>query len=66
VTFTPSEEQEQLRSTVQAFLAQASPMSEVRRLMAEPSGFDEAVWAEICRQLQLVGLAVPTRRWLRR
>ena len=59
MTFTPSDEQEQLRATVRGFLAQASPMTEVRRLMSEPAGFDEAVWTEICKQLQLVGLAVP-------
>jgi alkylation response protein AidB-like acyl-CoA dehydrogenase len=58
-TFAFSEEQEQLRQSVRRFLADKSPMSEVRRLMGTQPGYDPAVWAQLAEQLGLLGLAIP-------
>ena len=54
-----SDEQQELRATVRAFLEQKSPESEVRRLMETESGYDPAVWTQMATQLGLQGLAVP-------
>jgi alkylation response protein AidB-like acyl-CoA dehydrogenase len=59
VNFAFSDEQEQLRESVRRFLADKSPMSEVRRLMETPLGYDPAVWAQMAGQLGLLGLAIP-------
>jgi alkylation response protein AidB-like acyl-CoA dehydrogenase len=59
VNFAFSDEQEQLRESVRRFLADKSPMSEVRRLMETPLGYDPAVWAQMASQLGLLGLAIP-------
>lgn len=56
---TFSDEQEELRSVVRAFLRDVSPQEEVRRLMETPSGHDAAVWTKMGAQLGLQGLAVP-------
>ncbi|MEO5876986.1 MAG: acyl-CoA dehydrogenase family protein [Streptosporangiaceae bacterium] len=56
---TFSDEQEELRRTVRAFLAGASPEAEVRRLMETSSGYDAKVWSRMGEQLGLPGLAVP-------
>src|SRR4051812_25365669 len=57
--FALSDEQEELRRTVRAFLADTSPETEVRRLMETPEGFDRAVWRRMGTELGLQGLAVP-------
>ncbi|WP_245718566.1 acyl-CoA dehydrogenase family protein [Nocardia miyunensis] len=57
LTFT--DEQEQLRDTVRAFLAKASPEAEVRRMMETGPGFDAAVWRQLAAQLGLPGLHIP-------
>ena len=54
-----SSEQDDLRSTVRAFLAAKSPESEVRRLMATEDGYDPLVWKQMAGQLGLHGLAIP-------
>lgn len=54
-----SDEQDELRRTVRAFLDQKSPESEVRRLMETDEGYDPAVWRQMGDQLGLQGLAVP-------
>ena len=56
---TFSDEQEELRGVVRAFLRDVSPEDEVRRLMETPSGHDAAVWTKMSDQLGLQGLAVP-------
>ena len=43
---------------VRRFLAEKSPVSEVRRLMATEAGYDPAVWAQL-GQLGLAGLIIP-------
>src|SRR5579875_1283066 len=57
LTFTP--EHDELRSAVRKFLIDRSPSAEVRRLADSPTGSDPAVWATLCDQLGLPGLAVP-------
>jgi hypothetical protein len=37
-------EQDELRDSVRRFLAAKSPMSAVRELMADDTGYDPAVW----------------------
>jgi alkylation response protein AidB-like acyl-CoA dehydrogenase len=54
-----SDEQEELRRSVRRFLADKSPESEVRRLMATDEGYDPDVWAQMAQQLGLLGLAIP-------
>ena len=54
-----TEEQEELRRSVRRFLADASPIGEVRRLMETPEGFDPAVWSRLAGELGLAGLHVP-------
>ena len=43
---------------VRRFLAEKSPVNEVRRLMATDAGYDPAVWAQL-GQLGLAGLTIP-------
>ncbi|MER5182444.1 acyl-CoA dehydrogenase family protein [Streptomyces sp. NPDC002896] len=57
--FAFSDEQEELRRMVRAFLADTSPETEVRRLMETPEGFDRALWRRMGAELGLQGLAVP-------
>jgi alkylation response protein AidB-like acyl-CoA dehydrogenase len=59
VNFAFSEEQEELRRTVRAFLEDKSPSAEVRRLMETEEGYDPAVWEQMGSQLGLQGLAIP-------
>ncbi|MBV8386894.1 MAG: acyl-CoA dehydrogenase family protein, partial [Acidimicrobiia bacterium] len=59
MNFAFSEEQEELRRTVRAFLEQKSPSAEVRRLMETEEGYDPAVWEQMGSQLGLQGLAIP-------
>lgn len=53
-----TEEQVQLRSSVRALLAEIASESEVRRLMATPTGTSAASWQQVV-DMGLVGLAVP-------
>jgi alkylation response protein AidB-like acyl-CoA dehydrogenase len=59
MNFAFSEEQEELRKTVRAFLDQKSPETEVRRLMETEDGYDPAVWKQMGEQLGLQGLIIP-------
>jgi alkylation response protein AidB-like acyl-CoA dehydrogenase len=45
---------------VRRFLAEKSPVSEVRRLMATEAGYDPAAWAQLGR-LGLAGLTIPEK-----
>jgi len=44
--YDASEDQQLLRETTRRFLEARSPVSEVRRLMEDPVGFDPRVWRE--------------------
>jgi alkylation response protein AidB-like acyl-CoA dehydrogenase len=59
-TFVFTDEQQDLRAMVRRFLADKSPASEVRRLMATEAGYDPAVWAQL-GQLGLAGLVIPEK-----
>jgi alkylation response protein AidB-like acyl-CoA dehydrogenase len=57
--FAATEEQELLRQSVRSFLADTSPMTEVRRLMETDTGYEPGVWKRLAAQLGLVGLTIP-------
>jgi alkylation response protein AidB-like acyl-CoA dehydrogenase len=59
VNFAFTDEQDDLRESVRRFLADKSPISEVRRLMGTRPGYDPAVWDQLAGQLGLLGLAIP-------
>jgi alkylation response protein AidB-like acyl-CoA dehydrogenase len=59
-TFVFTDEQQDLRDMVRRFLAEKSPVSEVRRLMATEAGYDPAVWAQL-GELGLAGLTIPEK-----
>src|SRR5438067_8461379 len=59
MNFAFSDEQEELRRTVRAFLEDKSPSAEVRRLMETTEGYDPSVWKQMGEQLGLQGLAIP-------
>src|SRR4029434_4352769 len=59
--FAFTDEQEQFRAVVRKFLADKSPTTEVRRLMATNEGFDPAVWWHLADDLALTGIHIPER-----
>ena len=59
MSFSFSDEQEQLRDAVRRFLADRSPPVEVRRLMATEAGYEPALWRQLCSELALAGVHVP-------
>ena len=61
MNFAFTEEQEQLRATVRAFLAEKSPETAVRAQMETVRGYDPAVWEQMGSQLGLMGLQIPER-----
>jgi len=58
VNFGFTSEQESLRSELQRFLAERSPMAEVRRVMETDLGFSPEVWREM-GALGFLGLTLP-------
>ncbi len=48
-----------LRDSVRDAFDALSPSAEVRRLMATRDGWERPTWLRLCRELDLVGLAVP-------
>ena len=59
MNFAFTEEQEELRKTVRAFLDSKSPESAVREQMETEDGYDEAVWKQMAEQIGLQGLHIP-------
>lgn len=57
--FAATEEQQELRRSVRAFLELKSPESEVRRVMESPEGYDPGVWRQMADQLGFQSLAIP-------
>ncbi len=49
----------ELRATTRRFLAEQAPMSEVRRIMESPDGFDRTLWKRLT-ELGMPGLAAPS------
>lgn len=54
-----TQEQDELRAAVRRFVAERSPSSVIRRLMAEPVGLERSVWQTMAEQLGLLGLGIP-------
>jgi alkylation response protein AidB-like acyl-CoA dehydrogenase len=59
MNFAFTEEQEELRSTIRAFLEAKSPESAVREQMETEGGYDTAVWSQMAEQMGLQGLHIP-------
>ncbi len=59
MNFAFTDEQEELRKTVRAFLDSKSPESAVREQMETEQGYDEAVWSQMAEQMGLQGLHIP-------
>jgi len=59
MNFAFTEEQDELRRTVRAFLDSKSPESAVREQMETEDGYDTAVWSQMAQQMGLQGLHVP-------
>jgi alkylation response protein AidB-like acyl-CoA dehydrogenase len=59
MNFAFTEEQEELRKTVRAFLDSKSPETAVRAQMETEQGFDKAVWEQMGSQMGLMGLHIP-------
>lgn len=59
MNFVFSDEQLQLRETVQQFLAANAPTSQIRTLMETDHGFDRSIWRSLIQELGLGGIHVP-------
>ena len=59
IQFAFTDEQEQFRSALRRFLADKSPTTEVRRLMATDEGYDPEVWRQLSAELALPGIHLP-------
>ena len=59
MNFAFTDEQDELRKIVRAFLEAKSPESAVREQMETEDGFDPAVWAQMAEQMGLQGLHIP-------
>lgn len=59
MSFSFTEDQEELRAVVRRFLAEKSPSDQVRALMESSDHRDHEVWAQMAGQLGLQGLAIP-------
>ena len=59
MNFAFSEEQEELRGIVKAFLSDKSDEATVRELMDTESGYDTAVWTQMAEQMGLQALVIP-------
>ena len=57
--FSFTDEHEELRATVRAFLQERSDETAVRAQMATERGFDDEVWNQMAEQLGLAGLIIP-------
>jgi alkylation response protein AidB-like acyl-CoA dehydrogenase len=54
------EDLDELRTAVRDFLQDTSAEADVRRVMDEPTGWDETVWRRMADELRLPALALPT------
>src|SRR5271170_4546312 len=59
MTLGITSEQEQLRDSVQRFMADQAPLKRVRELMETEDGTDQSVWEQAGHQLGLQALAIP-------
>lgn len=54
-----TEDQEQFRQVVARFLQDKSQPSDIRRLMESETGYDHAVWQQLCEEVGLAGTHIP-------
>ena len=54
-----TDEHEELRSTLRAFLNECSDEATVREQMATERGYDPDVWTQMAEQMGLAGLIIP-------
>jgi alkylation response protein AidB-like acyl-CoA dehydrogenase len=59
MNFAFTEEQDELRKTVRAFLDAKSDEAAVRQQMETDAGFDAGVWSQMAEQMGLQGLHIP-------
>ena len=59
MNFAFTEEQEELRSTIRAFMEAKSSEEAVREQMETDQGYDTEVWTQMAEQMGLQGLAIP-------
>ena len=57
--FSFTDEQEQIRTVVRRFLAEQSPTTEIRRLMATDHGWERAAWQRLSGELGLTSVHIP-------
>ena len=57
--FAFTEEQQMIRDTAAAFLADVSDSEAVRRAMATEQGYEDAVWQRICQDMVWQALHIP-------
>ena len=57
--FSFTDEQEQIRAMVRRFLAEQSPTTEIRRLMATDNGWERAGWQRLSSELGLTSVHIP-------
>jgi len=57
--FAFTQEQEMIRDTAAAFLAEVSSSEAVRAAMATESGYDEALWQRICGEMYWQAIHIP-------
>jgi alkylation response protein AidB-like acyl-CoA dehydrogenase len=59
IDFAFTDEHEELRATLRAFLQEKSGQAAVREQMASERGYDPLVWEQMAEQMGLAGLIVP-------
>ncbi len=57
--FVFTEEQQMIRDTAESFLAEVSTSEAVRKAMASDTGFDEALWQQICAEMYWQAIHIP-------
>jgi alkylation response protein AidB-like acyl-CoA dehydrogenase len=57
--FAFSDEQEMIRDSAEAFLADVSPSAAVRAAMASDAGYDAATWQRLCSELCWPAIHIP-------
>ena len=59
LNFSFTDEHDELRATVRAFLQEQSDESAVRAQMASERGYDAGIWSRMAEELGLAGLIIP-------
>ena len=59
MNFAFTEEQDELRSTIRAFMEAKSSEEAVREQMETDNGYDADVWSQMAEQMGLQGLHIP-------